>query len=339
MIKFKTEEWCFVDELDYWKSIYSDRVNDSHWFITNKFEMDSEYLACKNNTNGRRRKKAFPNIDKDLCEMLNKCNDICERLKSIFSQGKIDGGNNTRAREALSKSLGKMHQLIVKSDVCLDGGINKNMIYTNETNELITIVIDNCKYLIPMFSEFVVGDVSDILKISRRFDTIIVDPPWYNKSIKRRKDYQICKRNSLNPLHYLPIPDLLNENGIVFMWITNNARLQEEVASIIQDKFKLKVVGRWKWLKVTKNFEPTISNSKAHHKLPYEEVWILSNMLMSIPFDYVITSVPHISSSRKPPIGLIFKQLFPSYLFGRYLLPSTLTIGLEALYFQNESFF
>uniref|UniRef100_A0A0N4Z5S5 Methyltransferase-like protein 4 n=1 Tax=Parastrongyloides trichosuri TaxID=131310 RepID=A0A0N4Z5S5_PARTI len=361
LIVIQKEEWIFIDESSYFS--YSKNDNKNFWKITNQFEMDSEYNARVVNPSGRRRKKAKNMIEEELENEIKKCHQYLNELKKLTNFNIIiEDGNNITAKNALVEAIKNSNTFdkTYKNDkgcqfstidlYCniLMNEFKCDVIYKNDTSSTISINSAHYNYLIPHNSRFIINNVYPALcSLNEIFDRIVIDPPWRNKSIRRRKDYTIFKDNSLDELGKLPLTKLLNEEGLVFIWITNNKKLQKDVKQLINQKWGFKIISKWKWLKITINFEPVISFNKANFKLPYEEVWILSHRKSNIIInDMYVISVPHIASSRKPPISKIFDEFLLSTnnrhktleVYGRYLLPETLTVGFQSLYFQNEAF-
>lgn len=100
---------------------------------------------------------------------------------------------------------------------------------------------------------------------------------------------------------------------------------------------------------VTRDGRPVCAFDRSH-KLPYEKVVLACRSDVLAEFrakglaeQLVVRAVPHGSHSRKPPVAALLRPRLHwragLELFGRYLLPDTLTLGDQALKFQDEYFF
>jgi 16S rRNA G966 N2-methylase RsmD len=68
--------------------------------------------------------------------------------------------------------------------------LNYNFHGSNQEEIPIIANFQNEKYVFPKNSQFYCYDIREIDKkfnISNRFDLIVLDPPWWNKSIRRKK--------------------------------------------------------------------------------------------------------------------------------------------------------
>ena len=100
----------------------------------------------------------------------------------------------------------------------------------------------------------------------RKFDLILIDPPWENKHVKRtlkkRKLDNACnasaEEKSANTYEmlendvigrHLPIPELLKCDGIVVIYCTNSQRHQLALEKWLKE-WKLEHITSWYWLKV-----------------------------------------------------------------------------------------
>uniref|UniRef100_A0A1I7XTT2 Methyltransferase-like protein 4 n=1 Tax=Heterorhabditis bacteriophora TaxID=37862 RepID=A0A1I7XTT2_HETBA len=104
-----------------------------------------------------------------------------------------------------------------------------------------------------------------VMKDGITFDLIVMDPPWYNLSVKRKGRYVM--NDSI--LKQITI-DSLSPRGLVAIWITNRKGIAEEVAIHLK-RWNLKRLVVWHWLKVTKEGEP-VCEFHLSHKVPFESL-------------------------------------------------------------------
>jgi N6-adenosine-specific RNA methylase IME4 len=104
---------------------------------------------------------------------------------------------------------------------------------------------------------------------SHGFDLILLDPPWPNRSARRRRAYSTVESviqainllQHLNLNAYLPVDD---ENGTVCIWCTNKPGIRAAVTAYLTDDLGLSVTEEWIWVKVTTKGEPV---------LPLDSIW------------------------------------------------------------------
>ncbi|KAF5866696.1 Methyltransferase-like protein 4 [Aspergillus alliaceus] len=181
----------------------------------------------------------------------------------------------------------------------------------------------------------------------QKFDLILLDPPWLNRSVRRSGHYHTqnymegglltqCIRDILrvhlqdirqnlqsdSPGDFLP-PRKLNEKKgqkpIAAMWITNSARARKAAYDAIQGA-GLSVCEEWVWIKTTTNGDP-ITPLNGLWRKPYEVLIIGMKQQHQQPIDPLetegnsgvirrfIAAVPDVHS-RKPNLREIFEKLF-----------------------------
>jgi len=176
-----------------------------------------------------------------------------------------------------------------------------------------------------------------------RFDLILMDPPWPNRSVRRGKFYSTAENEKDGPFECtVPvIRDHLSGLGIVAVWITNKAAVRLHVLTVLAD-LGLRLQEEWVWVKVTTKGEPVTALDGIWRK-PYEILLLLQQQSSrpTIP-RRVIIAVPDVHS-RKPCL----KNLIESYLprpyraleiFARNLTAGWWSWGDEVLKFQHETY-
>ena len=216
------------------------------------------------------------------------------------------------------------------------------------------------KFIIPPNCMFLMSDVEDIGKLlnqEQKYNLIIMDPPWHNKSVKRAKCY-----NSLtfNTIKTLPIPNVALSGCLVAVWVTNKKKVIDFVKEELFPFWSLEFVGEWNWVKVTTKGD-FVCDFQSSHKKPYETILIgcyhesvnhvnpetssqcnLNSTV--IPFHKIFCSVPCSLHSRKPILYDMLKSYLPVNhkcleLFARNLLPGWTSWGNEVLKYQNLIYF
>ncbi|KAM7184502.1 MT-A70 domain containing protein [Naviculisporaceae sp. PSN 640] len=218
---------------------------------------------------------------------------------------------------------------------------------------------DLTQYLIPPDSHHILGTIESqrqtFLSTAPKFNLIIMDPPWPNRSAKRKRGdtmYQpVSDFSSIRTLlSLIPVASHLLPGGLVAVWVTNSSRAIELLTSRggIFDEWQVDLVGEWTWLKVTATGEPIVDLHSSWRK-PWERLLIArrrggglshdSSSTRPIP-NKVIVAVPDVHS-RKPNLRGLFQELLPeSYqaleVFARSLTAGWWSWGDQALLYQHR---
>lgn len=187
---------------------------------------------------------------------------------------------------------------------------------------------------------------SRFLKEAPMFDLVVMDPPWPNRSVRRKRgSYHIA--NDLDEirstLSLIPIASHLAPGGLVAVWITNKASVLELLTSPrgLFAEWGLELVGEWTWLKVTTAGEPMVDVTSTWRK-PWERLLIARKRGTETRLpsrSRVIVSVPDLHS-RKPNLRPLFEDILPPgyrslEIFARNLTAGWWSWGDEVLRFQQ----
>ena len=217
---------------------------------------------------------------------------------------------------------------------------------------------DLSHYIIPKASHYLLGTVESqrsqfLATAPPRFDLILMDPPWPNRSATRKRGiYQPVRDTDAikDLLSQIPVASHLSEDGLVAVWVTNSARAAELLTCPkgIFDEWQVDLVGEWIWLKVTTGGEPIVSLDSAWRK-PWERLLLARKRGTAGPDvkkrkpieTKVIVTVPDLHS-RKPNLRGLFADLLPpNYqaleVFARNLTAGWWSWGDQCLLFQNRS--
>lgn len=179
-----------------------------------------------------------------------------------------------------------------------------------------------------------------------RFDLIVMDPPWPNRSVRRKKrSYSTAFNMSeiRDLLSAIPISSHLSDGGLVAVWITNKPSVLELMTSPsgLFAQWGLELVTEWTWLKITASGEPLFAMDSAWRK-PWEKLLIAKPIGSPKPPQLaprVIAAVPDLHS-RKPNLRGMFQSILGNEfqgleVFARHLTSGWWCWGDQVLLFQH----
>ncbi|XP_061821749.1 N(6)-adenine-specific methyltransferase METTL4 [Nerophis lumbriciformis] len=224
--------------------------------------------------------------------------------------------------------------------------------HTSDCAAVVTLMGE--EYVIPPHTAFLLSDFSrmePLLRYGRKFDVIVMDPPWENKSVKRSRRYSSLPSSQLKRL---PIPSLASPNCLVVTWVTNRPKHLRFVRDELYPHWGVEIVAEWLWVKVTTEGQ-FVFPLDSPHKKPYE-VLVLgrycrsqeksSSESFSTPVENqrLVVSVPSALHSHKPSLSEVLKPYIGGdasclELFARSLQPGWTSWGNEVLRFQHTSYF
>ncbi|NWH65272.1 METL4 protein, partial [Geococcyx californianus] len=211
------------------------------------------------------------------------------------------------------------------------------------------------KYLVPPKSSFLLSDISrlqPLLNYKKKYDVIVIDPPWENKSVKRSNRYSYL---SSWQIKQIPVPALAAPNCLIVTWVTNRQKHLRFVKDELYPHWSVKTLAEWHWVKITRAGEFVLPLDSLHKK-PYE-VLVLGRVqggeeealrkaedVLPIPEHKLIVSIPCSLHSHKPPLTAVLAEFIKPdveclELFARNLQPGWTSWGNEVLKFQRMDYF
>ncbi len=162
----------------------------------------------------------------------------------------------------------------------------------------------------PAGSRHLSGTIQDmreeLLASAPPFDLIVLDPPWPNRSARRKKDsYRTAPdmQSVRQLLSLVPVAPKLKPGGLVAVWVTNKPAITELLTAPrgVFSEWGVELVDTWTWLKITAAGEPMFSLDSLWRK-PWEQLLVAAKIgsRQRWPRDgRVIVGVPD-AHSRKP---------------------------------------
>jgi N6-adenosine-specific RNA methylase IME4 len=232
-------------------------------------------------------------------------------------------------------------------------------------------------FYIPHESSFILGPCSNArtlhtyiraqaqeLDVPKKFDLILLDPPWPNRSVKRthktaHSTYSTAQ--SLEDIYQLIMGmdlDVLMANScLVAIWITNKPAVRDLVLGEngLFDCWGVELVEEWVWLKTTAHGDPVTPIDSVWRK-PYEVLLLgrksrqYSDLSEQTPKAHsqvprkILVSVPDLHS-RKPCLKELLEHYVPepnSYraleVFARHLVAGWWSWGDECIKFNARQY-
>ena len=192
-------------------------------------------------------------------------------------------------------SVSASEECTISPHICLkpSGIFNKHI--RNSSTKSIVINCDNSSYIIPPKSSFLLSDifhVDSLVKFapSSKFNFVVMDPPWSNKSVKRSRHYnmlssQTCPSDTSNftkqrsyedvgyMFHQIDLVNLLHKDGLAAVWVTNNPSHITHVLTVLFPQWELELFTVCFWLKLTNEGVPIVPFNSPHKK-PYELLFV-----------------------------------------------------------------
>lgn len=191
-------------------------------------------------------------------------------------------------------------------------------------------------------------ELTDDHTLPRHFDLVLLDPPWPNRSAKRKGAYEqiggmpYMRRMLLK----MDVDNYLEHNALVGVWITNKEAMRELVLGPggLFARWNVGLTEEWIWVKITTKGE-TMYEIDSSMRKPYE-VLLLGRAAPNswtkmtharVPKKKVIVAVPDVHS-RKPCLKELLEPYMPDgkdysalEIFSRSLVAGWTSWGNEVL--------
>ncbi|KAI6172072.1 Nfi-1 [Aphelenchoides besseyi] len=272
----KLFEW---DDLEFFNSIYQNSTfapRSTPYKITSPFRMDSQKHKRKKQPN----RCIGPTFLVEETEFVKNSSNILS--DNELNETDLTMDNNRVARCFVSESpecspfqsdnLRSLGEHSISNNEILTPNANDEFCrYTNQQNKPIEVTVNKRKLLIPQQSKFILGEVSAVcqhlMNREELFDIIVVDPPWQNKSVRRKSVYHCGNEENWTDLD---VSELLARKGLVCLWLTNGSACRRLADELIR-KWSLVVCSEMFWLKITKSGR-TVCDFRPNHKVPFEKL-------------------------------------------------------------------
>uniref|UniRef100_A0A1A7XGA8 Methyltransferase like 4 n=2 Tax=Iconisemion striatum TaxID=60296 RepID=A0A1A7XGA8_9TELE len=244
-------------------------------------------------------------------------------------------------------------QPLVSGESCTSHVDLFSQVTENKQDCAVVVPLMGEEYVIPPNTAFLLSDftrLQPLVQCGRRYDLIVIDPPWENKSVKRSRRYSFLPSSQLK---CLPIPSLASQDCLVVTWVTNRPSHLRFVHDELYPHWGVRVLAEWFWVKVTTSGQ-FVFPIDSQHKKPYE-VLVLGRYcsadasknpseIPKIEDKRLIVSVPSALHSQKPPLSEVLRPFIGAEaecleLFARSLQPRWTSWGNEVLKFQHINYF
>lgn len=223
-----------------------------------------------------------------------------------------------------------------------DSDVQNNVVANPSAVEAV-LEIDRQRYIIPPRATFVWSSIADGLKafemVAGRFDLIVLDPPWSNRSVRRSARYDTRESQKDDPFETVTpvVGKHLSCNGLVAVWVTNKAVVRTQVLAAMRG-LGLELQTEVVWLKISSAGQP-LTTLRGVWRKPYEALLIFCRQQRFIQRQ-VIVAVPDVHS-RKPSLKRVLEPFLPAQytaleIFARSLTAGWWSWGDEVLKFQDS---
>ena len=201
----------------------------------------------------RVRKRKKKQIEKQLPLEESSVRSFLSELSPFFQPQPTSSDllhNNKSSREAVTNFMSSPFAV-----TCQDTSQTTHILNSEDGNKEELFFGDH-KFLFPALSEFYKQDVSELdilVKSGRTFPLIIMDPPWINRFIKRKRTtgvktgYHTMDNDFLTEM---PVAKLCTKGSLVVVWCTNSPTHLDYLLTTLLPAWDLEYVTTWFWIKV-----------------------------------------------------------------------------------------
>jgi N6-adenosine-specific RNA methylase IME4 len=149
-------------------------------------------------------------------------------------------------------------------------------IVRSSCDQELNLTILGREFVIPPRSTFLLSNLCQITPLynytacNGKYDLIVIDPPWENRSAIRGRKYEWLPTERLPELS---IQRLAAKGALVAVWVTNKRKLTMFIRQKLFPKWNICYQAEWHWLKFTTGGD-LIHEMDSVHKKPYEVVVI-----------------------------------------------------------------
>ncbi|TVY25330.1 Methyltransferase-like protein [Lachnellula hyalina] len=254
-------------------------------------------------------------------------------------------GQNDRESDQLK------HEYLVSDSI--QNNVHSSLISNHNSSTIYHTTSDGLRARLPPHATALYGDITTTLETftqsAPHFKLIIMDPPWPNRSARRKSSYFISystpEINTL--LSSIPLNDHLAEDGLVAVWVTNKVVFRDILLQEggLFDEWDIELVEEWVWVKVAVNGATICALDSAWRK-PYETLLVGCKKGKKRTGNKdvkrrVIVAVPELHS-RKPNLKALFEDMMGTEkyealeIFARNLTADWWAWGNEVLKFQAD---
>ncbi len=158
--------------------------------------------------------------------------------------------NNKPARETVAQFLTSPTGVKIQDT-------NLKLNFLNSSDQFIEKEFCNEIFILPSQSQFYKNDIDyleTLAKSGRNFSLVVMDPPWTNRFVKRKRNAGgVSSYRSMgnDVLATLPISRLCANGALVAVWCTNSKTHLDYLLNTLLPSWNLKYVATWFWIKVS----------------------------------------------------------------------------------------